>query len=62
MSDALDSGSVPVVIYCPVCEVLHVDEGEWATTRHHKTHQCQSCGHEWRPFRFATVGIQVPKL
>jgi hypothetical protein len=40
--------------------VPHVDEGEWATTRLHKTHQCQSCGHEWRPFSFATVGIAHP--
>ena len=36
---------VPVTIFCPVCAVPHIDEGEWATTRHHKPHQCQACGH-----------------
>lgn len=52
--------AVPVTIFCPVCAVPHVDEGEWATTRKHKTHQCQGCGHEWRPFPFATVGVPHP--
>ena len=51
---------VPVTICCPACAMPHVDEGEWATTRHHKTHQCQGCGHEWRPFPFATVGVAHP--
>ena len=43
-------------MYCPKCETMHLDEGEWET-RPHKTHQCQGCGHEWRPFPFATVGV-----
>jgi len=51
---------VAVTIFCPECALPHVDEGEWATTRHHKTHQCQCCGHEWRPFPFATVGVAHP--
>lgn len=51
---------VEVTIFCPECSAPHIDEGEWATTRHHKTHQCQSCGHEWRPFPFATVGVAHP--
>lgn len=51
---------VAVTIFCPGCAVPHVDEGEWATTRQHKTHQCQGCGHEWRPFPFATVGVAHP--
>jgi len=51
---------VPVTIFCPECAVPHLDEGEWAT-RPHKTHQCQSCGHEWRPFPFATVGVEHPR-
>lgn len=41
---------------CPKCGTKHVDEGEWAT-RKHKTHQCQACMHEWRPFEFPTFGI-----
>lgn len=51
---------VEVTLFCPKCALPHVDEGEWATTRHHKTHQCQGCGHEWRPFPFATVGVSHP--
>lgn len=47
---------VPVSICCPECGAQHLDEGEWAT-RPHKTHRCQSCGHEWRPFPYPTVGI-----
>lgn len=58
--EAQRSEPVEVTIFCPVCAVPHIDEGEWATTRHHKTHQCQSCGHEWRPFPFATVGVPHP--
>ncbi|MCO8030098.1 hypothetical protein NI454_09055 [Brevundimonas diminuta] len=55
-----DAQPVAVTIFCPECSLPHVDEGEWATTRHHKTHQCQGCGHEWRPFPFATVGVPHP--
>lgn len=50
---------VPMNLNCPCCNAEHLDEGEWAT-RPHKTHQCQGCGHEWRPFEYATVGIAVP--
>lgn len=60
--EAGGSEPVEVTIFCPKCATPHVDEGEWATTRHHKTHQCQSCGHEWRPFPFATVGVPHPAL
>lgn len=59
-SPKAEGEAVPVTIFCPVCAVPHVDEGEWATTRKHKTHQCQGCGHEWRPFPFATVGVPHP--
>ena len=52
---------VEVTIFCPQCALPHVDEGDWATTRRHKTHQCQGCGHEWRPFPFATVGVSHPE-
>lgn len=48
---------VPLVdLLCPNCAAVHVDEGEWAT-RLHKTHQCQNCKYEWRPFPYATVGV-----
>lgn len=47
---------VPVHLNCPECGEAHVDEGPWAT-RLHKTHQCQACGHEWRPYEYPTVGV-----
>jgi hypothetical protein len=46
-----------VNIDCPACKSPHIDEGEWATTRLHKTHQCQTCKYEWRPFPYHTVGV-----
>lgn len=47
---------ISVNLACPECGAPHIDEGEWAT-RPHKTHQCQSCKHEWRPFEYPTVGV-----
>lgn len=47
---------IPWTLYCPECGEMHIDEGEWAT-RPHKTHQCQKCKHEWRPFSVPTVGV-----
>ena len=47
---------IPMQMSCPECGVAHVDEGPWAT-RLHKTHQCQACGHEWRPYEYPTVGV-----
>lgn len=34
-------------IYCPICGVRHIDEGEWQHRPHH-THLCARCGAEWR--------------
>lgn len=48
---------IPTVLHCPSCGARHVDEGEWATTRHHRTHQCQECKREWRPWEWPTVGV-----
>lgn len=48
---------VPMQLNCPSCLSPHIDEGEWAT-KPHKTHQCQNCGYEWKPFDYATVGIE----
>ena len=47
---------IPMQLVCPECGAEHVDEGEWAT-RLHKTHQCQACKHEWRPYEYPTVGV-----
>jgi hypothetical protein len=50
---------VPMLLFCPACGAQHVDEGEWATTRAHRSHECQAlgCGHVWRPADVATVGV-----
>ncbi len=44
------------ILYCPKCHKQHIDENEWYT-KPHKTHQCQFCTHEWRPYDFYTVGV-----
>jgi hypothetical protein len=44
------------ILFCPECSIQHIDEGEWKT-RPHKTHQCQGCLHEWKPFDEYTVGV-----
>lgn len=41
---------------CPECACSHVDEGEFETLRHRR-HRCTRCGHEWRPYEFATRGV-----
>jgi hypothetical protein len=48
---------VPMLLICPSCGERHVDEGEFATKRHH-THACQHCGTVWRPAIVDTVGVQ----
>lgn len=49
---------VAMILRCPSCAYQHVDEGEWAS-RPHKTHLCADCGLEWRPFEYATVGVEA---
>lgn len=54
---------IPMLLWCPKCHTQHVDEGEWATIRTHKTHLCAKCGHEWRPANVETVGVEsLPDL
>ena len=49
---------VPKVLLCPNCGKNHVDKGYWATTRVHRTHLCEHCGTLFKPFEFATVGVE----
>ncbi len=59
---------VLVVLFCPLCKVQHIDEGEWRDTRRHKTHRCvdgrggKGCGHEWRPAAVDTIGCTFADL
>lgn len=48
---------IPLILYCPMCQERHIDEGVHAT-RPHRTHSCQSCGHTWRPAIVPTVGVK----
>jgi len=48
---------IPMRLRCETCHELHIDEGEFATKRHH-THACQFCGAVWRPAIVCTVGVQ----
>jgi len=52
----LKSGPIPMFLTCPMCNVRHIDEGEFATEPHH-THACQGCGLTWRPAVVCTVGV-----
>lgn len=47
-----------MLLWCPQCGQRHIDEGEYATTKHHHTHACQHCGMVWRPTVDNTVGVQ----
>lgn len=50
---------IKLVIFCPKCNTQHIDRNEWET-KLHKTHLCENCGNEWRPFDFPTIGIENP--
>lgn len=55
--DPDQSTAIPMLLWCPVCHARHIDEGEFAA-KSHRTHQCSSCGLQWRPANVATVGVQ----
>ncbi len=52
-----DDAPIPMLLWCPMCHVRHVDVGDFATKPHH-THACQRCGVAWRPAIACTVGVQ----
>jgi predicted house-cleaning noncanonical NTP pyrophosphatase (MazG superfamily) len=49
---------VPMVLICPKCSGQHIDRGVWSSTRIHRTHLCEHCGETWKPFPYATVGVE----
>lgn len=60
--EALDNPApIPMLLVCPSCGEPHVDreqpEKQWFNPPH-RTHQCQTCLHEWRPANVPTVGVQ----
>lgn len=48
---------IPMLIWCPMCNQRHIDQGDFAVRPHH-THACQFCGFTWRPAIVATVGVR----
>ena len=61
-SEAIDeierlSEPLAMLIWCPACNMRHIDEGEFATKPHH-THACQGCGNVWRPAVRPTCGVR----
>ena len=50
--------AVPMILHCPKCGEKHVDGGIFATTHVHRTHLCAKCGETWKPFPYATVGVE----
>ena len=58
---ALRSAGVPTLLWCPRCGQQHIDKGLWATVPH-RTHYCNYCCTEWRPFEVATYGCSVEDI
>lgn len=50
--------AVPMILYCPKCGEKHVDRGIFGTTHVHRSHLCSACGHVWKPFNYATIGVE----
>src|SRR5262249_4253071 len=55
---------VDLRLYCPICGYQHTDEPQpekgW-TNPPHKSHECQFCGHTWRPADVHTNGVETIK-
>ena len=51
---------VPMLLFCPRCLAQHIDapqpEKDW-TNPPHRSHECQDCGHVWRPADVPTTGV-----
>lgn len=47
---------VPMLLFCPRCQLQHVDA---PTFPPHATHKCAGCELLWRPSNINTVGISV---
>jgi hypothetical protein len=50
---------VPLELKCPQCDMIHVDQEEWAHEIPHRTHLCHGCGNLWKPYPVGTVGVDV---
>jgi hypothetical protein len=60
----VEPGPVPMLLFCPRCMLQHIDApnpGKGWTNPPHRTHECQDCGHLWRPCDLPTTGVLVLK-
>ena len=60
MSEKIELKPIDILLFCPNCAEQHIDEPQpekdW-TNPPHKTHECQFCGHLWRPSDVPTNGV-----
>jgi len=51
---------IDLLLFCPACGLQHIDqpqpEKNWDNPPH-RSHECQGCGHVWRPADVATNGV-----
>lgn len=51
---------IDMLLFCPICAEQHIDEPQpekgWDNPPH-RSHECQFCGHVWRPSDIATNGV-----
>lgn len=51
---------IPMLLFCPVCATQHIDAPQpkkgWSNPSH-RSHECQKCGHVWRPADVPTTGV-----
>src|SRR5215475_10184563 len=51
---------IDMILFCPQCGRQHIDEPQpeksWDNPPH-RSHECQQCGHVWRPADVPTNGV-----
>lgn len=56
----IDPSPVEMLLFCPKCHTQHIDapqpEKNWENPPH-RSHECQACGHVWRPADVPTNGV-----
>jgi hypothetical protein len=56
----IKASPVDMLLFCPRCLAQHIDrpqpEKGWDNPPH-RSHECQACGHVWRPADVATNGV-----
>lgn len=60
-AEARAESPIDMVLYCPKCDVQHIDAPDERTpdwkNPSHKSHLCHGCGHIWRPSDHPTNGV-----